>query len=77
MLIAELFAWESGIEGEKRIDSPSTGSSRKGGPVIPIGRLAEQLIDVSAVNRNSAKKLRSDFRYTCRLLSGCVLYLEH
>jgi len=43
MLIAELFELESGIEGEKRTDSPSTDSRRKGGPVAPIGRLAEQL----------------------------------
>lgn len=68
MLMAELFELESGIEGEKRTDSPATDSRRKGGPVAPIGRLAEQLTDVSTVNRNSASKLRSDLRYTCHPL---------
>ncbi len=77
MLIAELFELESGIEGEKRTGSPSTDFRRKGLPVAPIGRLAEQLTDVSAVNRNSASKFVSDFRYTCHLLSGFVFFPEH
>jgi hypothetical protein len=76
MLIAELFELESGTDGEKRTDSPSTDPRRKEGPVAPIGRLAEQLADVSEVNRNSASKIKSVFKFTCRPPSGSVFHLE-